>query len=224
MKHMGPQPDTTIARPPGILVGFAAEARIAATAGWPVAIGGGTSAGAAVAVRSLIASGVSGLISFGLAGGLAPDLPAGTVIVPGSVTTMAGETWRTDPALSARLGGATVHVCLAVDQPATTADGKRRLFQSTGAALVDMESAAVAHGAEQAGLPFAVLRAICDPADRDLPPAALVALDPSGRVAVGRLLGSILRHPGQIGALIALGAEAAKARTALRERIAGVRG
>jgi adenosylhomocysteine nucleosidase len=217
-----PPRDGDVVAAPAFLVGFGAEARIARRAGWPVGVGGGTAAGAVRAARALIAAGATGLISFGLAGGLAPDLPAGAVIVPNRVITLGGAVWRADPALSARFGGASDAVCLAVDEPATTADGKRRLFEQTGASLVDMESAAAAAAAEAACLPFAVVRAICDPAWRDLPPAALVALDASGGIAVGRLLRSILANPGQMGALIALGRESGLARAALMRRIAAI--
>ena len=57
------------------LAGLAAEARIAARLGLPVAIGGGTATGAAQAAERL-APDVSALLSFGLAGGLDPDLAA----------------------------------------------------------------------------------------------------------------------------------------------------
>ena len=83
-----------------------------------------------------------------------------------------------------------------------------------------MESGAVATVAAAAGVPFAVLRAICDPADRDLPRAALVGLDDAGRIAPMRVLWSLIRNPGQIGGLIALAGDAAAAREALRARVA----
>jgi hypothetical protein len=83
-----------------------------------------------------------------------------------------------------------------------------------------MESGAVASVAYEAGVPFAVLRAICDPADRAVPPAALVALDAVGRVATSRLLSSIVAQPGQIGSLLVLARDAALARHALRSRAA----
>ena len=60
-----------------------------------------------------------------------------------------------------------------------------------------------------------MLRAICDPADRDLPPAALTALGAGGAIAVSRLLGSLLSRPGQFAALLALARDAAAARRAM---------
>jgi len=209
-------------RTPAFVVGFKAEARIARALGWPVAVGGGTAEGAAAAAQRLIQAGATGLISFGLAGGLDSSLPAGKVIVPEAVIA-GGHTWRTDPTLSARLGGTTCHLCLGVDRVVAGQAEKRSLGRETGAAMADMESASVAAVAEAAGLPFAVLRAICDPAGRALPPAALVGLDGSGRIALSRIAWSVLTHPRQIPVLIALAREATAARSALRRRLAALR-
>jgi adenosylhomocysteine nucleosidase len=202
---------------PALLVGFAAEARVARLSGWRVVIGGGTTDGAARVARHLIASGATGIVSFGLAGGLDPDLPAGTLIVAEAVSAE-GQIWRTDPALSARLGGITGHLCLGMNRAVSSIEEKRYLSRETGASSVDMETGAVAAVASAAGVPFAVVRAICDPADRALPPAALVALTATGRVAASRLAMSILGKPGQIAELLGLARDAAIARRALRER------
>ena len=200
--------------PPTIVVGFAAEAKIARQTGWPVVIGGGTEAGAARVARQAIAAGATGLLSFGLAGGLDPALESGRLVVPDAVVS-AGRRWAVDPGLLHRLGGSTGHLCLGFDRIAATAAEKRRLWKETGAAAVDMESGAVAEAAAKAGVPFAVLRAICDTAARDLPPAAMVALDETGAISPWRLMGSLLRDPRQIPALIALGRDAALARRTL---------
>ena len=206
---------------PAFLVGFAAEAKIARRSGWPVMIGGGSTAGAARAVRQLIAAGATGVVSFGLAGGLDPSLPAGTLIVADAVVAD-GRVWRTDAALSARFGGMTGHRCLGLDRIVASSAEKQHLGRETGAALIDMESGAVAAVATELGVPFAVLRAICDTADQTLPPAALVALDAAGRIAPAALARSILSHPGQIAALLALARNAMAARRALRARVAAM--
>lgn len=241
-----------------ILVGLTAEARLAAPLGCIVVAGGGSAAGAEAAVRQLIARGATGLISFGLAGGLDPSLRPGTLIVPEAVlasairqvsplaaqpalphvqhasppivSTPSGppagiphwESFATDPALSARLGGATPHTILGGDTIATTADAKRRLWEATGAAAIDLESGAVARAAAASGLPFAVLRAICDPAGRDLPPAALTALNHQGAIGLLRVIASLAARPGQFGALMTLAADAAAARGALATRVAAI--
>jgi adenosylhomocysteine nucleosidase len=204
---------------PGFLVGFAAEAKIAGGMGWPVAIGGGSTNGAARAARHLIDQGATGIVSFGLAGGLDPALPAGTLIVANEVIAN-GRIWPTDGSLSAQMGGATGHRCLGLDRIVVSPTEKQRLGRETAAVAVDMESGAIAETANALGVPFAVLRAICDAADSMLPPAALVALNSEGRIAPTALAWSIVTHPGQIGALLALARDAATARQALRSRIA----
>jgi len=203
---------------PAFLTGFAAEARIVSRTGWPVEIGGGTTAGAVRAAQRLIEGGADAIVSFGLAGGLDPALPAGTLIVAEGVISL-GQIWRTDAALNARLGGTTGHLILGIDRIAGSAAEKLLLGHESGAAAADMESAAVVAVAEAAGVAFAVLRAICDPADQDLPPAAMAGLDAAGRIAVWPLARSILGAPGQIGALMGLARDAAAARRALLDRV-----
>jgi len=95
------------------------------------------------------------------------------------------------------------------------AEIKRRLFESTGAVAIDLESGAVARVAARHRLPFAVLRAICDPAERTLPPAALGALSHDGAIRGLRVLSSVILHPWQLRSLIMLGRDAATARGAL---------
>ena len=204
----------------GIVVGLGAEARMARRLGAhvEVAIGGGTADGARRAAERLLARGATGLISFGLAAGLAPDLEPGAVVVPRRVRVEAA-TFVTDRALNAALGGATPHDLLHSERVVADAADKRRLYLASRCAVLDMESGAVARAALAEGRPFAVLRAVCDPQARSLPPAALVATTPDGRIALGRLLRSLGRRPEQIGVLLRLAADARRARAALLARI-----
>lgn len=204
---------------PAIIVGLSAEARIARRLGWPVAVGGGTQAGAAAAAQRMIDRGATALISFGLAGGLDPALQPGTIIVPTAVLTTS-DTILTAARITSVLGGVTPHTLLAAEMVADTATMKRQLWQSSGAAAVDLESGAVAQTARAAGVPFGVLRAICDPASRNLPPAALIALKSTGAIGLGRVAASVLAHPGQTPALLRLAADAFAARRALTARVA----
>ncbi len=207
-----------------IVVGLRAEAQLARRLGVPVVIGGGLPAGAEAAARRAVADGASALVSFGLAGGLDPSLRPGELIVPTAVLCEDGATFAADPALMTWLGGATPHRVLADELIATDAETKRRLWQETGAVALDLESGAVARVATEHALPFAVLRVICDPAERDLPPAALAALDARGAIALARVAGSITARPGQLPALLRLAADAAAARRALAGRVATIRG
>ena len=202
----------------GVVVGLTAEARLATGLGGVVETGGGDAAGAEAAAARLIAKGVDALLSFGLAGGLDPDLPAGSIILPLAIIDGAGQNWSTDPVLG-RMFGEPSGTLLAVGDVLVTIAAKQMAWQQSRALAADLESGSVARVAAKHNLPFAVLRAICDPAGRTLPPAALKALDQNGRIRFAALLHSVARHPGQIPALIALGREASRARSALLTRV-----
>jgi adenosylhomocysteine nucleosidase len=196
----------------GIVVGLQAEARIAASLG-VVAAGGGTPAGAEAAAERLVAGGASALLSFGLAGGLDPALRPGDVVVAAEVIEN-GRRIAVDVALARRFGTPAGTV-LAATRAVTTVADKAVPFAATGALAVDLESGAVARVAARHALPFAVVRAICDPAGRALPAAALMAMDAWGAIRPLRLLAALARAPGEIVDLIALGRDAAAARRAL---------
>jgi adenosylhomocysteine nucleosidase len=166
----------------------------------------------------LAQAGATALLSFGLAGGLDPALRPGELLVPQAVLTR-GQKVSTDAALCRVLEGGTAHVLLGADRIVVEAADKQALWQATGCAAVDLESGAVAEVAEGRGIPFAALRAVCDPAWRTLPPAASAALDAGGGLAVGRVLRSLARRPGQLGALLVLAGDAGRARRALVQRV-----
>ena len=155
----------------GVVVGMSSEAAIARGLGCPVEIGGGTPSGAEVAAERLVAKGARSLLSFGLAGGLDPAVRAGDIIVPLAVIE-GGDACATDPVMSEALGGWFGGLLLAGESIVADISAKRRLFVSSRACAVDLESGAVARVARRHGLPFAVLRAICDPATRALPPGS----------------------------------------------------
>lgn len=202
----------------GVVTGLKAEARWLGQAGFMVRVGGGTPDGAKSAAQSLLDQGAEALLSFGLAGGLQPGLQPGTVLVPAQIITSSGH-YACDAALMASLGGETPGALLAGRIIAATATEKSFLYQQNKAVAVDLESGAVAAMAMQHALPFAVLRAVADPAERTLPPAALVALKNDGSLDWRRLVGSILRQPGQISGLIKVGQDAKIARKNLLERL-----
>jgi adenosylhomocysteine nucleosidase len=84
----------------------------------------------------------------------------------------------------------------------TPAD-KAAAFRGTGAAAVDMESAAVAEIAAKHNLPFIAVRVIVDTA-ADMLPRAVVAASRAGRVHFARLLGGLILAPREIVSLIRL--------------------
>lgn len=191
------------------------EAKLARRLGVPVEVGGGTGeAGAEAAVARLLADGATALISFGICGGLDPRLRPGDLVVPDVVVAEGGARWTADPELRARLGegaGGSLYTGTLVADP----KDKRHTHRTLGAVAADVESGAVA----RAGVPFAVLRAVCDPANRALPSVAVHALDKRGRVNGLRLLAALLRRPGQLVGLVGMARNAGSARRALVARV-----
>lgn len=137
------------------------------------------------------------IISFGICGSLDPALKVGDLVIGLSVNRV-----QTDIELTARLMAALPHARLgavaASDAMAADVAAKARLFAQTGARIVDMES----HLAVRSGLPFAVLRAVSDTADANLPHAARVGLKPDGSPDIWAVLKSLARDPSQLPALI----------------------
>lgn len=157
--------------------------------------------------QHLAATRASHLLSFGLAGGLAPELPAGSMIIADRVFAD-GATYRCDAAwikqLATALPQARVGGVQGVTTIAATAADKRTCYQQHQALVCDMESPIVAEAAMAAGVPFACLRVVCDPAEFALPPAALLPLREDGAPHLPALLRSLLAAPGQIPVLLAL--------------------
>jgi adenosylhomocysteine nucleosidase len=199
--------------PIGTVTGLTSEARIARVIG-DVEVGGGTPWGAEVAAERLVSRGATALVSFGLCGGLDPALRAGDLVIPLAVLET-GASYPTDPALSQGAGGWFGGLLLATETLVVTREAKRRLFGMTRAAAVDLESGAVARVAARHGLRFTVIRAVCDPAGRTLPPASMNALDRAGAVKYGRVMRSIAGRPSQLPELFGLARDAMAARRTL---------
>jgi hopanoid-associated phosphorylase len=197
----------------GIVVGLPAEAALLPGA-W-VACGGSNSERAYTLAKAMLADGAKGLVSFGIAGGLDPKLRPGDLVIASEVDdgTMV---YEADPAWRHRLCeglSATEGVFYGGADVVATPAQKWALHISAKAIAVDMESGPVARACREAGKPFAVLRAIADPAGRALPALALTALDEAGRPQIGKVMLGLLRRPGDLPGLIKLGLDS---RTALR--------
>jgi hopanoid-associated phosphorylase len=196
---------------------LAFESRIAAGPG--VAVLHGHIPNLQTALEEAIGRGCSGIISFGIAGGLAPDLAPGAWVVASGVVA-AHKRYPTDRDWARRLLRAldcAVHSDIAgVDAPVVEPGDKRRLRDATSSIAVDMESHIAAAAAEAHGLPFAACRVIIDPAHRTLPPAALVNLRPDGTPDILAVLKSVIRQPRQFPGLLRVAADARAAQLALR--------
>jgi adenosylhomocysteine nucleosidase len=213
------------------VTGLRAEAQIAESAGLVAVCAGGVPERTEAALEAALAAGggaegVAALISFGLAGGLAPGLRPGTILVADRVLTATSRHdvppfWRR-LFLDARIGiEAPVY---GADEILARAGDKKALHDRSGAAAVDLESHIVARTAERRRLPWLVLRAIADPAECDLPPAALIPLCCDGTPDLRRILGSAAASPGQVPGLLRLAAQTRTALEALRGCVRTLRG
>ena len=150
------------------------------------------------------------VISWGVCGGLDPRLRPGDLILGAEVVSAEGRI-NTDEAVTSSLAqrlidaGARVAVerVAGASSPVSTARAKAELRLATGAAAVDMESLTAGRFALERRTPFAILRAVADPADRDLPPLVLSAVDSQGRINAAAVLGDLVRSPGQFAGLVA---------------------
>jgi hopanoid-associated phosphorylase len=200
-----------------VVVGMAFEARIAAGLGVPV-VCGGDGKNLAVALARAMAAGCGGLISFGVAGGLAPALKPGSCIIGSSI--LDGDTHRpTDARWAQRLmriiPSATLGSIAGVHEPLAHASEKRSLHQETGAIAVDMESHVVARAAEQHGVPLAAIRVIVDPVERTIPRSALAGSRADGTIDPLAVMVSLMRNPRDLLGLIRMSFDARAARATL---------
>jgi hopanoid-associated phosphorylase len=200
-----------------VVVGMAFEARIAAGLGVPI-ICGGDGQNLAASLARTMAAGCRGLISFGVAGGLAPELKPGTCVIASAILDEECER-PTDARWAQRLRRiipGTVHGRIAgVREPIAHASAKRALHRQTGAIAVDMESHVVARAAAQHGVPVAAIRVVIDPAERTIPRSALAGTRPDGTVDALAIMRSLVRHPRDLVGLVQMSFDARAARATL---------
>ena len=200
-----------------VVVGLAFEARIAAGPGMSV-ICSGDGLNLAAAVTRAITPDCRGLVSFGVAGGLDPDLKPGACVVASAIVS--GNTrMATDHHWSQQLirtiPDAVYGILAGVRAPVAQPSAKRALYEKTGAIAVDMESHVVANVAAAHGLPMAAIRVITDPAMRALPEAVLAAMRPDGTTSITALIRSLMKRPQELPALVQTALDARAARSAL---------
>jgi adenosylhomocysteine nucleosidase len=200
--------------------GFAAEAKIAAGPHIVTVCGGGRSALLARRIEDALARDVAGVMSFGIAGALDPKLRCGDCVIAGAIVS-GDKRWSADARWSDAIAAKLTHSIRAdvagSDEIVSEPSHKRALFERSRAACVDMESHAAARIAQAHGLPFAVVRVVCDPAARGLPHAATVSMREDGGIDLARISKSVLTHPTQLRALVRTGIDAAAALRALAD-------
>jgi len=146
------------------------------------------------------------VVSAGVCGALAPELAVGALVVPEAVLAPDG---RRQP--TALAGGLRRHgTLLTTERVLEDAAAKSRLWLSTGALAVDMESAAILAWAAARGVPGMVVRGVSDPAGRGVP-ADLARVVGDGRVRPLRAVGAMLARPRALADAMALRAGTAAA-------------
>jgi len=201
-----------------VVVGLPFEARLAGGISGRV-ICGGNGRNLAASLTCAIMNECKGLISLGVAGGLLPNLSAGTCVV-GSEILWGTERLMTDPNWSQRLLRAIPDSIygkiVGVATPIVYTEAKHNLYVATRAVAVDMESHIVGSAAAANGLPFVAIRVIADPAERPLPQVALAAMRPNGTINLAQLVLSLMKDPRDLWSLVQTAQDAFAARAKLR--------
>lgn len=202
--------ETAAAPDPSVLIvsGLKREAAILAGQGRLAICGDGPALQARLAQLADIR--IDLVISWGVCGGLDPRLRPGDLVL-GAEVVSADERIATDEAVTSSLAErlidagarAAVEGVAGVSAPAATVRAKAELRKASGAAAVDMESLAAGRFALERRTPFAILRAVADPADRDLPPLVFDAVDSGGRIKTAAVVGALVRSPSQFAGLVA---------------------
>jgi hopanoid-associated phosphorylase len=224
-----PRPDPGVA----FVAGLKAEAACLGRGIAPerVAVSAGDPQRARAAADQLLRDGAAALVSVGMAGGLDPALRPGDLVVGSAVALPDGGQLGADrawwPTILAQLTravgaapGRRPQVVVGPVYGSETAilltEAKQGLFRDTGAVAVDLESAAVAAAAAERGVPFAVVRAIADPAGRPVPALSLAGMGLEGEMRPWPVIRGLLASPRHLPALIRLGRDTRRSLAALK--------
>lgn len=146
-----------------------------------------------------------GVLLVGTAGGLRPDLAAGSAISVERIVEPSQRAWTPSlaaiPSPESEVRRATV---LSLDAALVSPADKARHHAITGACAVDLESAAFAEHCEARGWRWGVVRGISDAATESLPREVATWVDARGRLRPFALLASLARRPRTIAALPSL--------------------
>ena len=201
----------------GIVCGMASEIRAlgrwAEDAQVRIGISGAQPERAESEAQRLVDAGCRLLMSWGVAGGLDPEMQPGDVVVPSAVVDEGGGCWPFATELAEAVAGVIPapfrwsdrgqgRCVLGLDRMVLHAEDKTALFALTGALTADMESHRVAQVAANGNLPVVAVRAVGDPVDGSVPTLAAEALDEDGRTRFGAVARGLLQRPWDFGALM----------------------
>ncbi len=210
-------------RPVLIVTGLIQEARIAEGPGMTVICSSSDPKQLRAMLASFDAKSIRGVISFGVAGGLDPNLESGDIVIATDIVA-GSDRWLAELEFSRQLlagsalaGRRVTHGSLVgVEKVIAGRAEKVQLRDSTGAAAVDMESHIAAAYAAEACLPFAAVRVISDPATRALPELATNAIKPNGDIDLRKVLRGLARNPTLLRSLVSTGRDFNRALRSLR--------
>jgi nucleoside phosphorylase len=167
------------------------------------------------------------LLAVGSAGGLSPDLTPADLVMARQVISTDGSC-REAPEASdsaARAAGARLGTVVTVDDLVLTADEKRRVRQDLvpgeEAAVLDLESVYFVAAAEEAGVPWVVIRAVLDTVSETLPDFLHDCSGPGGEIQRPAVLRHAARHPRVIPDLLRMRSRIDLCGRALADAVAG---
>lgn len=137
------------------------------------------------------------ILLMGLCGSLSPDCVMGDLVLYQNCTTQGQTTYpcAVDQMKSLRsLQGVRQVQSLTTDRVISTASEKRRLGETSGAKVVDMEGAIVLQSLTPAGISVAMLRVVSDGCDRNIPDLN-GALKPDGSLDAFALALAFCKEP-----------------------------
>ena len=148
--------------------------------------------------RTLATGSFEHVMVVGIAGGLDPDLPVGSLFVPSRVQLYPdGPEYSTRPLPSRRASGGLMTTDGLFDD-----DSIWRPILDRGFGAVDMEAAGVAEVCEEAGVPWSVYRGISDRPDEHIVDQAVFGLSkPDGSADRAALAKYLARDPRRAKAL-----------------------
>jgi adenosylhomocysteine nucleosidase len=156
-------------------------------------------------------------ITSGLAGGLKHQYRPGDILVARSVreeaTGMVFESSGELFSAATKFGAKPVNQFISTSHVVRTVLEKGRLGASADA--VDMETFAIIKEMSELGVPSVAIRSVADPAETDVPCDFDRALDESGRIRIGQVLGQVVSDPRQAWPLARLGVQSSRAATLL---------
>jgi adenosylhomocysteine nucleosidase len=151
-------------------------------------------------IATLVPQDCTSIISFGLFGGLSPDIVVGQTVIADKLIDADGNVYMPDPVWRKRLFSSTksfehVWYSSGLYNTADTPSQRAAIFSKTGAHAIDDESLAVAKLAQNRAISFGILRSCSDIWSDTVPLAARNATNPDGSSNIASVLAWLEAHP-----------------------------